>query len=165
MKDGVTGPELSDQIGESDSTMEDEVVPNFSPPHRKSTHNCSQTRRLCADLKIVGKAGKGGPQMGPSAGVLMASGMNHLSDLAEKPLCLLPASGTGCAAGFIYWTLGFQNTPHLLQRESGMCTAITSSHTSRPWPLKLPLRGSCHHTGKTVPPSLTSFFQTSHTGI
>lgn len=45
--------------------------------------------------KLLGRLEKGGPGLG----LRMASGTNRLSDLAEKSLCLLPASGTGCAAG------------------------------------------------------------------
>lgn len=93
---GVTGPESSDQMRRVTARWGMRWFPISEPPlTERATHNCSQTRHLCEDLQMVGKAGKGGPRLG----LRMASGMSHLFDLPEKPLCLLPASGTGCAAG------------------------------------------------------------------
>lgn len=93
----------------------------------------------------------GGWKRGSSAGTPMALGMNRLSDLAEKPLCLLTASGTGCAAG-VQWLDSWlqEHTPFASKRVRNAALPSPeqplSSHNSGSWPLKPLLRDSSHYT-------------------
>lgn len=114
---GVTGPESSDQIEESDSTMGDEVVPNFRAPSQKeqptTVHRPDTSVRTS---KLLGRLERG--VLGWDSGWPQER-IAYLT-CQRSPSASCQPQEQGVQQEFTDWTLGFKNTTPLLQTESGM---------------------------------------------
>lgn len=105
------------------------------PLTERATSNYSQTRCLCEDLKIVGKAGKKGTRLG-----LQDDFQNKLLIWPARggPLCLLLLqSGTGMHQQSIDWTVDLKNTSTLQQwnNQENTTTMRTATQHSHSWKL------------------------------